>query len=178
MQQKGSNAMQEYWESIPIDTPITYDELCVLWGMKKRAVRSVLHDLSLFDNGDDYILIRSASGKGFYRTNDAEKIKAYKRECLAKGKSIFAPVKKINRVLNDMEDVQGSVFNNIRAIRNSKGIKQSEVVEYMQQFDASFDAPSLSKIENGVFLPTPYQVFKLAELFECQPQELVEVMYI
>ena len=42
--------MQEYWESIPINEPITYDELCALWGMKKRAVRSVLHDLSLYDN--------------------------------------------------------------------------------------------------------------------------------
>ena len=170
--------MQDHWESIPIDNPITYDELCILWGMSKRAVRSVLHDLSLFDNGDDYILIRSASGKGFYRTNNAEKIKAYKRECLAKGKSIFAPVKKINRVLNDMEDLQGSVFNNIRAIRNSKGITQAEVVEFMKQFDSSFDAPSLSKLENGVFLPTPYQVFKLAEFFECTPQELVEVLYV
>ena len=165
--------MQEYWETIPIDKPITYDELCALWGMKKRAVRAVLHDLSLFDNGDDYILIRSGSGKGFYRTNDADKIRAYKRECLAKGRSIFAPVKKINRVLNDAEDLQGSVFNNIKAIRNSKGKTQAETVAYMRQFDPTFDAPSLSKLENGVFLPTPYQVFKLATFFECEPLELV-----
>lgn len=167
--------MQEYWESIPIDKPITYDELCTLWGMKKRKVRAVLHDLSLYDNGDNYILIRSASGKGFYRTDDAEKIRAYKRECLARGKSIFALVKKINRVLKDAEDLQGSVFNNIKAVRNSKGKTQAETVAYMRQFDPSFDAPSLSKLENGLFLPTPYQVFKLAAFFECEPLELVAI---
>ena len=165
--------MQDYWEMIPINEPIVYEELCLLWGMKKREVRAVLHDLSLYDNGDNYILIRSGSGKGFYRTDDAEKIKAYKRECLAKGRSIFAPIKKINRVLNDVEDLQASVFNNIRAIRNSKGKTQAETVAYMRQFDASFDAPALSKLENGVFLPTPYQVFKLAAFFECEPLELV-----
>lgn len=165
--------MEPYWNSIPIDEPITYEELCDLWCLGKRAVRAVLHELSVYDNGDNYILIRSGGGKGFYRTDNADKIKAYKRECLAKGRSIFAPIRKINRVLDDVNDLQGSVFNNIKSIRNSKGITQAETVAYMRQFDPSFDAPALSKLENGVFLPTPYQVFKLASFFECEPMELV-----
>jgi hypothetical protein len=165
--------IEEYWESIPIDKPITYDELREIWGKDKRKIRNILHELSAYDSGDNYILIRSASGKGFFRTDNREIIEAYKRECLAKGKSIFAPIKKINRVLNDAEDMQSNVFNNLKAIRNAKGITQAAVVEYMKQFDNTFDAPTLSKLENGVFLPTPYQVIKLALFFDCEPLELV-----
>jgi hypothetical protein len=46
-------------------------------------------------------------------------------------------------------------------------------LQVLKQFDNTFDAPTLSKLENGVFLPTPYQVIKLTLFFECEPLELV-----
>lgn len=73
----------------------------------------ILQELSKYDNGDDYILIRSAhNGGGFYRTIakvDIEAIEAFKRECLHKGRSLFAPIKKINRVLG-IDETQISLF--------------------------------------------------------------------
>ena len=168
--------LERYWQSVPVgaENAITYDELCLMWSREKRAVRSILQQLSVYDNKDNYILIRSGKAKGFFRTEDREAINAYRAECLANGKSNLAPLRKIKRVLED-EDMQLNVFNNLKAVRLARGIKQTEVVEYMRQFDSGFDAPALSKLENGAFLPTPYQLRKIADFYGCKPFELVAV---
>lgn len=166
---------EKYWNDIPVgkENAVFYPELMKLWDMKERNVRKMLHDLSVYDNGDDYILIRSGGGKGFYKTGDHAEIEAYKRECLNKGRSIFAPVRKINRVL--MADVsQYNIENNMRVMRESAGLKQKEVCEQMQKrgFDY-FDIPTLSKMENGVCLPTGAQLANLAEIYACDASDLV-----
>ena len=168
---------EAYWNSIPIGeaNAITYEQLVELWGVNERSVRKILHTLSSEDNSDDYILIRSGHGKGFYRTDDARKIEAYKNECLKKGRSVLAPLKKINRVLSSSEDAQCSVFNNLRAARIGMGLKQKQVCKQMRQFDKSFDVATLSKLENGLYLPTPYQLQKLASILRCEPSELLSV---
>lgn len=125
---KGAND-NPFWDDIPIgkEYAVTYFELCQKWNCSERAVRNILHDLSLYDNGDNYILIRSGRSKGFYKTDDESEIKAYKRE--------------------------------------SKGLKQSQVCDIMKRFDHAFDKSLLSKMENGVCLPTFYQLSKLAEIY-------------
>lgn len=163
-----------YWDDIPVgkSNAIAYEALCVLWGCDKRTARAILHELSLYDNGDNYILIRSGGCKGFYKTDDENEIQAYKRECLNKGRSVFAPIKKINRVLSaDAEQL--SLINNLRVIRESKGLKQSRVCAAMKQYDRAFDKSLLSKMENGVCLPTYYQLSKLAEIYAVEPTELL-----
>lgn len=166
--------LELYWCEIPIgkDKAVTYPELMAMWGKSERQVRAILHDLSLFDNGDNYILVRSASGKGFYRTDDAATMRAYRKECLNKGKSIFAPVKKINRVLQE-NTMQYEIQNNLRVKREAQGLKQSEVCEKMKPYDRQFDKSLLSKMENGVCLPTPYQLSKLSEIYGAEPQMLI-----
>lgn len=168
--------MDKYWQDIPVGkaNAITYPELCNLWECTERAAREQLHELSRYDNGDNYILIRSSSGKGFYRTDDAAEIKAYKRECLNKGRSVFAPIKKINRVLNANTE-QYNFENNLRVIRESRGMKQSEVCKLMKRHDAKFDKSLLSKIENSVVLPTPYQIILLSQIYDVEPLELLNV---
>lgn len=163
-----------YWNDIPVgkENAITYEQLKILWGKDERAARAILHELSLYDNGDDYILIRSSSGKGFYKTDNAAEITAYKRECLNKGRSVFAPVKKINRVLNANTE-QYTLTNNLRVIRESKGLKQSTVCKEMRKLDRAFDNSLLSKMENGKCLPTSLQLSKLAEIYGAEPFELV-----
>ena len=170
-----TNRLEFYWQDIPTEKAksASYDDLMQWWHIKdKREVRQILHDLSSFDNGDNYVLIRSGKNKGFYKTDDTETIEAYKRECLNKGKSIFAPVKKINRVLA-ANGSQYSLTNNLRVVREGLNCKQAQVCEFMQQFDEAFDVPMLSKMENGVCLPTPYQLAKLSEFYACDPFELV-----
>ena len=168
-----------YWQDIPVGkkNAVTYDTLCALWGADRRTVRQILHDLSLYDNGDDYILIRSSkNGGGFYKTDDREEMKAFRKECLNKGKSTFAPVKKINRVLNsDAEALQGNIFNNLKAVRIAQRLKQTEVVEKMRESDPHIDVAMLSRFENGVCIPTPYQLAKLAQIYGVQPCELIAI---
>jgi hypothetical protein len=163
-----------YWDDIPVgkENAVTYEKLCNLWHCDARTARYILHDLSALDNGDNYILIRSSKNKGFYKTDDETEIQAYKRECLNKGRSIFAPVKKINRVLNANTE-QYSLENNLRVIRESKGFKQCQVCNIMKQYDKAFDKSLLSKMENGVCLPTYYQLAKLAHIYGCMPSELI-----
>lgn len=90
-----------FWSQIPIgkENAIDYTALCNMWDCSERTARLILHELSSFDNGDDYILIRSGKNKGFYRTDNQEEIEMYRREVLSKGRSIFAPVRKCNRIL-------------------------------------------------------------------------------
>lgn len=167
-----------YWNDIPIgaENAVDYDTLCAMWNKSERSVRHILHELSLYDNGDDYVLIRSAHGKGFYRTNDETAMLAYKKECLSKGRSNFAPVKKINRILkSNTQALQGSVFNNLKAVRLSRGLSQNEVCLIMRQYDKALDTPMLSKMENGVVMPTPYQLAAFAEIYGVQPHDLVMV---
>ena len=167
--------MEQYWNDIPVgkENAITYGGLCDLWGCTERAARSILHELSLYDSGDDYILIRSSGGKGFYKTDDLDEIEAFKRECLNKGRSVFAPIKKINRVLSAQGAIQYTFENNMRVIREGVGMKQREVCKRMSRYDSSFNIPLLSKMENGQCCPTPYQRYLLSQIYGCEPSALV-----
>lgn len=165
-----------YYNDIPYgrENACTYDDLCALWNCTPRKARAILHEISLHDAGDDYIVIRSAKGKGFYKTDDLDEIAAYRKECLSKGRSIFAPVKKCNRILK-AESKQFEFFNNLRAVRVAKGMSQPDVCKKMKEIDIHFDAPLLSKMENGVCLPTTAQTAKLAEIYGVEPCDLVRV---
>lgn len=95
--------LETYWNSIPIgkENAATYAQLCAMWGKSDRAVRRKLHELSGYDNGDNFILIRSSHGKGFYRTNNPEEINRYKQECINRARNTFKPLRKIRRVLQN-----------------------------------------------------------------------------
>lgn len=167
--------IERYWRDIPVgrENAISYDGLCRMWDCGARAARSILHELSLYDSGDDYILIRSSSGRGFYKTDDTDEIAAFKRECLSKGRSVFAPIKKINRVLSSQGAIQYTFENNMRVIREGLGMTQRAVCVAMKKYDSSFNVPLLSKMENGQCMPTPMQRFLLSQIYACEPSALV-----
>lgn len=168
--------LELFWAELPIgkENAVDYPRLCAMWDRSEREARKILHELSLFDNGDDYILIRSGKSRGFYKTDDLAEIEAYRKECLSKGRSIFAPVKKCNRILK-AESKQFEFFNNLRNVRIAKGMSQPEVCKQMKDIDIHFDVPLLSKMENGMCLPTTAQTAKLAEIYGVEPCELVRV---
>lgn len=167
--------LEQYWNSLPIgkENAADYNELCAKWNMSKRKVRQTLHDLSLYDSGDDYILIRSGSSKGFYRTNDMQIINAFRKECLSKAKSNFAPLKKINRIITEADNTQMNFYNNLKSARLAMGMKQSDVVAQLRKAGEYVDTALLSKYENSVCLPTPYQLCLLARIYGCKPAELI-----
>ena len=97
-----------YWHDIPTDETgfvADYNVLCMIWRCDRRTVRGILAELSAFDNGDDYILIRSSQNKGFYKTKNPEKIAEYRREVYARAMNTLKPLKKIKRVLNRTEQI-------------------------------------------------------------------------
>lgn len=166
--------LELYWSEIPVgkENAVTYDDLIDMWDVCERQCRDILHRLSHYDNGDNYILVRSAKGKGFYRTDDEKTIKAYMRECLNRGRNTFAPLKKIRRVLN-VDESQLSFYNNLRAYRIASELSQDEVCKQMREVDKYFDAPLLSKMENGICLPTHIQLSALAGIYCCFPEDLI-----
>lgn len=97
---------EEYWETIPIgrENSICYEALMRKWNTTKRGVRAILHDLSRMDNGDNYVLIRSSKGKGFYRTDNIHDIESYKRECENRARHIFATLKKARRICREIQN--------------------------------------------------------------------------
>lgn len=167
------HSLAMHWNAIPIgrENAMTYEDMRIRWGINERRARAILHELSLYDSGDDFILIRSARSRGFYRTDNKAEMEAYKRECLAKGRSIFAPVKKINRILN-ANDMQYSMTNNLRVVRERCGLTQTEVC--LRINDIGFDKFLLSKMENGICLPTDYQLHRLAQIYGCRAHELID----
>lgn len=169
--------LEQYWNSLPIgrENAVDYDTLCERWQMNKRAVRNKLHELSRYDSGDNYILIRSGSGKGFYKTDDIEIIKSYRKECMQKAKSNFAPLQKINRIMNSKDDTQMNFANNLRSVRVAQGLKQREVVEQVRVVGEQIDEALLSKFENSVCMPTPYQLCLFARIYGCKPNELINI---
>lgn len=169
-----SSRLELYWNDIPTvkADAVHYWELCLWWNVNEREVRRILHALSCYDNGDNYVLIRSGKSKGFYKTDDKAEIEAFKKECLNKGRSVFAPIKKINRILAENAD-QFSIENNLRVMREGLKLKQKQVCDYMQQYDEAFDAPMLSKMENGFCMPTPFQLALLSKFYCCEPADLI-----
>lgn len=167
------------WNDIPIgrENAISYDELCNLWGMNKRAVRKELHRLACIDNKDNYILIRSSTGRGFYRTDDEYEITSYRKECLNRGRSIFAQVKKCNRVLKH-SDGQIEYINNIKCLRESRKLRQCDLCSMMWSKGVVIDCALLSKIENNVCLPSPSHVAVLAEIFDVSEMEVFDVCFV
>lgn len=175
MRRQNMDKLELYWSEIPVgkENAVSYDYLCTAWGISQRAVRSILHKLSIYDNGDDTVLIRSSKdGGGFYRSSDSAEIAAYRAECLRRGQNTFAPLKKIDRVLSS-NNGQLSIYNNLRAVRVATGLKAKEVCKLMRATDPAFDESILSKMENDRCLPTAMQLRNLAEIYGVKPSELI-----
>ena len=160
--------IEKLWNSIPTtkEKAVSYFDLQIMWEMNLREVRRTLQKLSTGDNGDDYVLIRSGTVNGFYKTDDKVIIERYRKEVLAKGRSLFAPVKKCNRILRDTPQLE--VWNNLKAVRLAKNMKQTDVCKEIPGIDVGL----LSRYENGLCIPTPSQVKDLSKVYGVPPSEL------
>lgn len=94
---------EQYYNDIPVgkENAITYPELCEKWQLSERQVRRILHELSTYENNDNYVLIRSSHGKGFYKTDNIADIERYINECTNRARKIFLTLRKARRVLKE-----------------------------------------------------------------------------
>lgn len=167
--------MTKYYDTLPIGAAnaVTYDELCEMWNCDVRTARYILHDLSTYDNGDDFVVIRSANGKGFYKTNNPATIQAYINEIRRKGISLLATIKKPCRILK-RDYSQFSIINNIRVRRNAKGLTAKQFSDFLREYgERGIDAPTLSKIENGYIVPSPSLLFAMSVILDCDTTDLI-----
>ena len=90
----------KYWNDIPIGAKnaVSYEELSAKWHRTYRGVRKILELLSAVDTGDDYILIRSSHGRGFFRTKDRRLIHRYRKEIINRANNVLKPLDKIYKV--------------------------------------------------------------------------------
>lgn len=162
--------MENYYNDIPVGkgNAITREDLSIKWKICDRGVRKIISELRAQDFGDDYIIVSTSSGKGYYKTDNIEDILNFKREIMNRGRHTFKPLRKVNRVLSGKVEP----VNQFKACRNQKGITNRQAVEYVQRYDPAFDRYTLSKIENGKCGATNQQLALLAELYETTPEEL------
>lgn len=168
--------LHEYWNDIPIgkENAIEYTELCEKWGKNRRTVRDILEMLSATDNGDRYILIRSSHIKGFYKTDNLEEIELYRKEMVNRANNVYKSIKKINRV-QSIPVKKCESINNLRKIREKRGFNQRQVCKLMQDYDPNLTCILLSNMENGYCMPTPYQLYYLARIYEVDPNDLINL---
>lgn len=90
----------KYWNDIPIGAKnaVSYEELSAKWHRTHRGVRKILELLGTADTGDDYILIRSSHGRGFFRTKDRRLIHRYRKEIINRANNVLKPLNKIYKV--------------------------------------------------------------------------------
>lgn len=100
--------LSRLYNDIPIgrEKAVTKNDLMRKWDKPERAVRRIIQELRMVDNGDDYVIVSFSGGKGYYRTNDLEEIEAFKRETIRRAQHTFAPLRKINRILEHSEGQQ------------------------------------------------------------------------
>lgn len=164
----------DYYNDLPIGkhNAATKDQLMHRWKMSERGVRKIISDLRALDLEDDFIIVSLSTGKGYYKTNDIEEIKAFKKEVTNRGRHTFIPLRKVNKILA----MQST--NALKEKRLALNITTKEAIEYVKAVDPAFDKSLLSKIENGRCNPTNNQLFRLAELYESTPEELAGVLVI
>ena len=154
-----------------------YDYFVKKWDKTRRSVRRILHDISVNEFDDGFVLIRSAHDGGmFYLTKTKDEIARYRKEIINKARSLAEPARIIDKVL-EIDAGSLTVVNRMRKTRLKKGMKQTEVVEAMRKKFRTFDVPMLSKMENGVCLPTPPHLVTLARIYGVEPSELLELGY-
>lgn len=101
-----------YYNDIPIgkEHAVTKESLAWRWHMDERSVRKIIQELRIADFGDNYVIISSSAGRGYYRSADRIEIEQFRREIINRARNTFLPMKKINRVLERKNEFDGWDF--------------------------------------------------------------------
>lgn len=167
--------LEEMYNDIPIGkrNAISRQALTQLWGISDRAARQKISEMRRQDNGDNYAIISTSNGRGYYKTDNIADIMAFKKETTARGKQTFNALRKINRILqtntNQMELIS---INKLKEARLAAGMQAKDVVEAVRVYDPLFDKSMMSRIENNRCLPTSLQLSIMADLYGKEPAEL------
>lgn len=155
-------ALKEYYriDEISVDVPF-HDS----WSR-----HLLTKDIRTINNCDDADVVIISSNKGIKIANEDEFDK-YIRNQYA---SVFRKLARVRK-----KERKGKLNNQLRMtasgdidtvtvfgdMRKNRGLKAAEVVDYMKQIEPRFDGSLLSKIENGICLPTYQQEMAMMALY-------------
>lgn len=140
--------------------------------LNSLARRRLTKDIQAINNDDNVsVVIVSSTTKGIKIANEEEFNKYINNEYSA----IFRKLKRVRKkdrkgrkngqlyLLDNGEIKETTPF---AVMRKEKGLKATEVVTAMKAIDSRFDGSLLSKIENGLCLPTNEMAIALTALYE------------
>ncbi len=160
----------------------------------KREIRAELKGRGI-DTADDLRAFRKevqnnnrawCDGKApYYIVHDnvrgykaATSVEEIDRSLIDLEKRSFSMLKATRRARMALGNVRQGSYNNLREIRQNRGLTGMALVRLMKEKDPKFDSPTLSRIENGKVLPTPETLSQLAEILECETWEIVNPQYL
>lgn len=168
--------LEEMYNDIPVGkrNAINRQALTALWGISDRAARHKISEMRRLDNGDNYVIISTSNGQGYYKTDNIKDILQFKEETTARGRHTFSVLGKINRILRTNTDQMEMVYvNKLKEARVEAGLQAKDVVTVVQRYDPSFNSSVMSGMENNRCLPTSLQLSVMAELYGKEPAELI-----
>ena len=168
-----------YYESIPLgkENAISKFALAQLWNTSVREARRKVMLLRMEDNGDDFVIVSTSKSAGYYRSDNRDDIRSFKEEMSNRAKHTFRPIRKASRILG-VDEQQYSFTNNLKMCRLEARLWGDTVVLELRKLDPRFDKSILSRIENGLCMPTPIQLQVLSRLYHKSIEELVGVTII
>lgn len=97
---------KELYQMLPKgrENAISRSNLCKLWSTHDRNARLLIAELRKMDFGDPYIIISSSNGKGYYLSDNVHEIEDFVDEMRSRALNIFAPLKKANRILIELNN--------------------------------------------------------------------------
>ena len=94
-------ALIDYYGEIPVgkENAVSKYRLAANWHVSERQARRIIQELRAADFGDEYVIVSSSHGRGYYKTDNLEEIEQFKREVTNRARNTFLPLKKVNRIL-------------------------------------------------------------------------------
>lgn len=170
-----------YYNSIPVgrENAVTRDELARRWNVTEDRVRHIIAELRATDNGDNYIIFSNSDSKtrGYFKTDDPNERRAFMQETKGRAINTFKPLKKAQRIENG-DTNQYSLCCNLKQRRLDKGLTNVMFVDALAAAGINMDKSMLSRIENGYVLPTPAAARMMAEIIDCEIEELFGIGYV
>ena len=172
--------LSQYYDDILVgkENAVSRYRLAANWHVSERAARKIIQELRAADFGDDYVIVSSSHGCGYYKTNNLAEIAEFKKEVTRRGKNTFLPLKKVNRILNSAGQVELVGVNRLKEAREAAGLQAKEVVAIIQEKDPAFNKIIMSHIENNKCLPSAAQLQIMAELYNYPPADLVGMDFV
>ena len=100
--------LSQYYDDIPVgrENAVTKYRLAANWHVSERTARRIIQELRAADFGDEYVIVSSSHGRGYYKTDNLEEIEQFKREVTNRARNTFLPLKKVNRILAQSKFVE------------------------------------------------------------------------